>query len=353
MLDLIWTLYAFFTSSSAPNRTIFAIVPSFQAKQWIIQLAMLYDVEVEPILLAVYRFSILALINQLLQRFYLHRDDQSECGKEEEDELVEVLEWLFMQQQQQQQHESEQKKQDNVWRGLCLEFGLNVELDRLLGQSDNDLLHSIILTSQQIPCPNFGYREKRELVDTLSLMLQIPMLESLEKLHRNAWDLDQAALDKQLYSLSKRHNVFDGDEFDVFHGASLGADSVTAAGLRETKTEALELLRDSTQINKAAILAQVQQQQQEEDEWAYDDEYDDTYDNYGALATPTTQENQHEALLITAIMQNPEVFRRSAEVKRSEARKQLREKTGMTDEQLEGWATFFEKKVCYFHPAAD
>jgi len=44
-------------------------------------------------------------------------------------------------------------------------------------------------------------------------------------------------------------------------------------------------------------------------------------------------------------MASPEVFDRSATVRRSKARKALREKTALADEQIEGWKIMFDRNV--------
>lgn len=65
-----------------------------------------------------------------------------------------------------------------------------------------------------------------------------------------------------------------------------------------------------------------------------------TQDN-GLQETPPTP----ETILELAYIQNPKVFDRDAETRRSKARATLRARTGWVDEQIEGWRIMLERNV--------
>ncbi|KAG0243976.1 hypothetical protein B0O80DRAFT_495307 [Mortierella sp. GBAus27b] len=165
--------------------------------------------------------------------------------------------------------------------------------------------------------------------------------------------------------LSNRRNIFDGDEFDVFSGKVLDPNKVSRGGKKGPK-EAQVVLDDKTFVaqHKSAILQAV--------ELMNDDEYDDTYDSMGINSVGTdfksTEEVEsiadtgaknaaghppaartidpsveHEEALISMYMGDKDVFKRSAEARRSRKRQDLRNLTKMSDEQLEGWAIMFDR----------
>ncbi|KAF8967792.1 hypothetical protein BGZ46_000097 [Entomortierella lignicola] len=164
--------------------------------------------------------------------------------------------------------------------------------------------------------------------------------------------------------LSNRRNIFDGDEFDVFSGSIVDKSKVSRGGKRGPKDAAV-VLDDKSFVSehKGAILQAVDSM--------YDDEYDDTYDSMGLnsvgadfrllddidantdegvtkTANPRAQSQvdpsiEHEEVLIKTFASQKEVFNRSAEVRRSKKRQELRNLTKMSDEQLEGWAVMFSR----------
>jgi len=93
----------------------------------------------------------------------------------------------------------------------------------------------------------------------------------------------------------------------------------------------------------------------------YDDEYDDSYDGIAVASGPkdlrmvdeleddvkpaaaTDAIDSHESDLIQHVISDPSLFDRSAESRRSAKRTQLREATGMSNEQIEGWYVMFQR----------
>jgi hypothetical protein len=161
--------------------------------------------------------------------------------------------------------------------------------------------------------------------------------------------------------LSTRRNIYDNDEFDVFANRALDRNKVYAG--KKDKGTADSLLQDSsgfTQEQRKTIIQLADM---------YDDEYDDTYDDIndasGALEGGDDGDNaldvvrakkevhvdpgiQNESALVHTFVDNPEVFGRSGSVRKSSKRAELRKQTGMSDEQLEGWAIMFNRNVsCY------
>ncbi|KAI9103339.1 hypothetical protein DFS34DRAFT_608350 [Phlyctochytrium arcticum] len=154
--------------------------------------------------------------------------------------------------------------------------------------------------------------------------------------------------------LSSRRNVYDGDEFDVFSGRKLDPNSVIF-GKKETPLDTLDD-KDFVRSQKEELLAT-----QYED---MDDEYDDTYDTseiklagtielhlvdeeenivyvkqqHGPPADPAAE---YTSDLISLYQSNPSVFQRSQ--RRHPERAKLRQRTGLSDEQIEGWFSMFER----------
>ncbi|KAK3821435.1 MAG: hypothetical protein J3Q66DRAFT_333308 [Benniella sp.] len=162
--------------------------------------------------------------------------------------------------------------------------------------------------------------------------------------------------------LANRRNIFDGDEFDVFSGKVLDQSKVSRG--KKGAKDAQIILNDKAFVaqQKSAILQAV--------EMMYDDEYDDTYDSMGLNTvgadfrsveevesfTDTGAKNskgpaqatldpsvEHEEALINMYTGDKDVFKRSAEARRSKKRQELRNLTKMSDEQLEGWAIMFDR----------
>lgn len=139
--------------------------------------------------------------------------------------------------------------------------------------------------------------------------------------------------------IPQRRNVFDGDELDRL----------------ELDTSRLHLGKkpdsgDKSAPNKAAILSALAAFDSD------DDERDDTYDvedvggtvdsahpdgEPGPRAKVTAEEN--DAALFTAYKATPELFGRTFDVRRGQARAALKRETGMTDEAIEGWAIMLQR----------
>ncbi|KAI5361608.1 Putative ubiquitin system component CUE, UBA-like superfamily [Septoria linicola] len=137
-----------------------------------------------------------------------------------------------------------------------------------------------------------------------------------------------------------RRNAFDDDELD-----RLDFDTSRLHIGKRNKSVTAE-----DQPNKAAILAALAAFDSD------DDERDDTYDvedvggtidsqapdgEPGPAAKVTQEEN--EMALFTAYKSAPDMFGRSFDIRRGQARSALKKETGMTDEQIEGWALMLQR----------
>ena len=138
----------------------------------------------------------------------------------------------------------------------------------------------------------------------------------------------------------RRRNIHDGDALDTL--------TMDASRLHQGRSRANEtadnLLSQPNENRKAAALAALATFD------ADDDERDDTYDtdDVGApeaendISLDVERQNglsiNVELLLLNAYNNDPNVFRRDATTRRSNARKKLCAETGLTDEIVEGWA---------------
>ncbi|KAJ3033719.1 hypothetical protein HDV00_005869 [Rhizophlyctis rosea] len=175
---------------------------------------------------------------------------------------------------------------------------------------------------------------------------------------------DQMVPESETTLLSTRRNVFDGDEFDVFSRGRLESDKVVFGKKNENVDD---VFNDRTFVSehKEALL-----ETQYDD---YDDEYDDTYDSTDIRLAGTVElhmldeaENMvdgkvrgagtpnespetksadpfasFEAELVALYESNRGIF--DASKRKTGERAKLRERTGMSDEQLEGWFKMFER----------
>jgi len=149
---------------------------------------------------------------------------------------------------------------------------------------------------------------------------------------------------QQESQLPTRHNIYDNDDLDLL---SETATSRLQQGKR-TDLDADVLLADrSTAPNKAAILSALAAFDSD------DDERDDTYDAAdvggtvdSSLSRPGGVEDvplvpvsqDAEATLVGAYQATPKLFERDNVTRKGKEREKLRGDTGMTDEQIEGWA---------------
>lgn len=140
--------------------------------------------------------------------------------------------------------------------------------------------------------------------------------------------------------IPERRNVYDDDEIDAL----------------DLNTKRLHIgkanndLDDDDQPNKAAILSALATFDSD------DDERDDTYDvddvggfvdnahpdGEPGIAAKITQE-QNEMALFSAYRSSPELFGRTFDIRRGQARAALKAETGMTDEAIEGWAIMLQR----------
>lgn len=158
--------------------------------------------------------------------------------------------------------------------------------------------------------------------------------------------------------LKSRRNIYDNDEFDIFNRQSVDTSKVYAG--KKDKGNADSLLDDKSfiQSEKKNVLQRVVDM--------YDDDYDDTYDDINDAGVPSTLENgdgdaaldvvrkkqevvdpgiENESLLVHSFVDNPELFARNSTARKSTKRAELRKRTAMSDEQLEGWAIMFTRNV--------
>jgi activating signal cointegrator complex subunit 2 len=139
--------------------------------------------------------------------------------------------------------------------------------------------------------------------------------------------------------LPERRNMYDNDELD-----RLEFDTSRLHIGKKEKTVT------SDPSNKAAILSALAAFDSD------DDERDDTYDaedvggtidaahpdgEPGPTAKVTLEEN--ESALFTAYKSHPEMFGRTFNIRRGQARNALKAETGMTDEAIEGWAIMLQR----------
>ncbi|KAI8636129.1 hypothetical protein BD408DRAFT_487096 [Parasitella parasitica] len=189
--------------------------------------------------------------------------------------------------------------------------------------------------------------ERKPLPDAASTVSRLSHLESEAGARENP---------KEEGVLKSRRNVYDNDEFDVFNRRIVDASKVHVG--KKDKGNADSLLDDKSfiQSEKKNVLQRVVDM--------YDDDYDDTYDDINDAGVPSTSENgdggaaldivrtkqeavdlgiENESLLVHSFVDNPEIFARSSADRKSTKRAELRKRTGMSDEQLEGWAIMFKR----------
>ncbi|KAK5172999.1 uncharacterized protein LTR77_003121 [Saxophila tyrrhenica] len=139
--------------------------------------------------------------------------------------------------------------------------------------------------------------------------------------------------------IPERRNVFDDDELD-----RLEMDTSRLHLGKKNQTQS------SDNPNKAAILSALAAFDSDEDE------RDDTYDvedvggtvdtahpdgEPGPSAKVTQEEN--DMALFAAYKSSPQLFGRTFDIRRGQARQALKAETGMSDEQIEGWATMLQR----------
>lgn len=158
--------------------------------------------------------------------------------------------------------------------------------------------------------------------------------------------------------LNSRKNIYDNDEFDIFARRTVDASKVYVG--KKDKGNADSLLDDKSfiQSEKQNVLKRVVDM--------YDDDYDDTYDDINDAGVPSIMDDddedvvygppkkkqqetnvdpsvQNESILVHTFAETPELFTRNGLTRKSAKRDALRKRTGMSDEQLEGWAIMFNR----------
>ncbi|CAE6446410.1 unnamed protein product [Rhizoctonia solani] len=155
--------------------------------------------------------------------------------------------------------------------------------------------------------------------------------------------------------LAERRNVFDDDEMD-YSRLRIG---------KKRAENADTILNDKSFIaaQKAEILRRATEVSDAESEWKSDEEKrptavaffddDDEYGgggvvNDGEATSESDSEDEGDAGgpeigLELAWLEDDQVFERDAETRRSKARADLKAKTGMSDEQIEGWKVMLER----------
>ncbi|EXJ89969.1 hypothetical protein A1O3_03036 [Capronia epimyces CBS 606.96] len=146
--------------------------------------------------------------------------------------------------------------------------------------------------------------------------------------------------------LPQRKTVYDGDDFDNLR---ISSDRLHK-GRKDIKIDQ-ETTSDEHARRKAAIIAALAAFDSD------DDERDDTYDvaDVGGTVDSTIDtdsrprpessplQNPHEELLYRAWKDNEELFGRDSKTRINKVRQDLKRETGMSDEQIEGWAIMLKK----------
>lgn len=142
-------------------------------------------------------------------------------------------------------------------------------------------------------------------------------------------------------SIPERKNVFDNDDFDKLKISS----KQLHQGQRKISITEPEL-PDEKNKSKAAILAALSALDESEDE------RDDTYDlaDVGGSVDQSvdtdsrkSEQNPHEEVLYKAWKDSTALFARDSKTRMSPVRQDLKRQTGMSDEQIEGWAIMLSR----------
>ncbi|KAJ2082735.1 hypothetical protein H4R24_001331 [Coemansia sp. RSA 988] len=142
--------------------------------------------------------------------------------------------------------------------------------------------------------------------------------------------------------LDSRRNVFDKDEFDIFHHNTLDWSRVSKGKSQNNDNIGKP---DDDMLSRVMELAR---------RIAEEDEYDDTYDvvaqDAGIVDTSDAMENATAdpirpwvGDLVRQYESDPSVLERGKDARKSAARQALRVKTGLSDEQIEGWYIMLQR----------
>lgn len=229
--------------------------------------------------------------------------------------------------------------------------------------ANNDDTETVIMQLLEDNLPQSVSKLDRSM-ERKSLMGVSDAVEQLKHLEGDAAAIDSAIEqqfnrdEEQESVLKSRRNVYDNDEFDIFAHRTVDTSKVYVG--KKNKADADSLLDDKSfiQTEKKNVLQRVVDM--------YDDDYDDSYDDINDAGIPSTLENgdgdaaldvvkkkqevvnpsiENESVLVHAFAKNPDLFVRNASVRKSKERDLLKKQTGMTDEQLKGWALMFNRNV--------
>ncbi|CUS11238.1 unnamed protein product [Tuber aestivum] len=143
-----------------------------------------------------------------------------------------------------------------------------------------------------------------------------------------------------------RRNIFDNDELDRLDPSAI---TRLHQGNKTNKLTADKLL-NAPEVPKSAIYAALEAFDPD------DDERDDTYDAAdigGTVDTSAPPGDDHsgdregddaENALWNAYKSSPEVFNRDSVTRRGKARRDLKDRTNMTDEAIEGWKVMLDRE---------
>ena len=178
---------------------------------------------------------------------------------------------------------------------------------------------------------------------------------------RNADADTQPQLNGKVYDLApheplsnvpERRNVFDGDDFDKLRISS----SMIHMGRKDMTIETTKNSNEHTKA-KAAIMAALAAFDSDDDE--RDDTYDvgdvggtvdtsiDTDSRPRAQKVSATSDDGYEELLFGAWRNTPQIFARDSTTRLSQPRQKLKQETGMSDEQIEGWAVMLGRDKAF------
>ncbi|CAO3619138.1 unnamed protein product [Cunninghamella echinulata] len=234
-------------------------------------------------------------------------------------------------------------------------------------EHDDQQLHSLISTVRDVfPDLGEGFIEECLRVnhhDAEVVIMQLlennlpPSVASLDRSMERMTTKEESVSSKSI--LDSRKNIFDNDEFDVFSRGYLQMDKVYLGKKNKGNAKALLDSKTYSKEEKSDMLKRIYDM--------YEDEIDDTYDSINEVSGPvdiTSVDNEggqaldvvrakkeqtvdpgllNESDLVHAFVDHPSVFERSGATRKSAQREALRKRTNMSDEQLEGWASMFNR----------
>ncbi|PVG01387.1 hypothetical protein CPB86DRAFT_699467 [Serendipita vermifera] len=230
-----------------------------------------------------------------------------------------------------------------------IETGISAVLD-ILPDQDPEFLRRCLRHK------NFSGEDGPEKLIAALLEGDVPIDISTAELEDVSRPQPQAS--NELDFVNNRLNVFDDDPIDIstLHiGKKIG--------------DADDLMRDKSWLNdmKAEILRRAEARSDEEDEYMAtggpgrrrfvpvdENDFDDFDESTGDVSVAgdgeisdgendTEQKATAETILELAYIENPKLFDRDANTRRSKTRADLKLRTGLGDEQIEGWRIMLER----------